>query len=78
MMGVQRFKLFDVDLAGHVRRRCVAGWLEIMISPLRRMSFRSIEQHKPESSAHIALPRRDNLVEPTLLHRCRVIVHDRY
>ena len=42
MAGLQRSKPFDVDLAGHVRRRCVAGGLDRMVSPL---SFKSMREH---------------------------------
>ena len=78
MTCVQRFKLLDVDLAVHVCRRCVAGRLKCTISLLRRMLLRFKERDRLESFAHTVRPRRNSLVEHRLLHRCRVIVQDRY
>ena len=53
MAGLQRSKPFDVDLAGHVRRCCVAGGLRRMVRTLSLLPAHYIEDKTHQSRLHI-------------------------
>jgi hypothetical protein len=55
MEGVKGIKPFDIDLASHVCRRCVARWLERTVSPLS-LTFISYTYDKTYQSRLHILP----------------------